>query len=226
MDVALVPEEMASSLDVPRRGVQRFAHLQNRRLLADPRHGRRPLPSVKRVHRRRSRLGRRVLPRWPRRQRERRPRLGVRHAPDPASPEDKDGSDGGAVRAHIDFGLVDQRRSPPVIKEESWLSYSFASQGASAGYAEVGSSGLVHGYCLAVCCMVHVVRLREGDVAGAAAAVRHAGWARLSAGALSQEPDGLRQRKAAPRRGRRRLQTQGQMPLLLQSVKMKGINYP
>ena len=47
------------------------------------------------------------------------------------------------------------------------------------------------------------------DVAGAAAAVRHAGGARLSAGALAQVPDGLRQRKAAPRRGRRRLQTQG-----------------
>ena len=93
-----------------------------------------------------------------------------------ASPEDKD-KDGGAVRAHIDFGLVDQRRSPPVIKKETRLSYRFASQGASAGYArfmskvEVGSSGLVHGDCLAV---RRMVRVREGDVAGTVAAVPHA----------------------------------------------------
>ncbi|RLN25115.1 BTB/POZ and MATH domain-containing protein 1-like [Panicum miliaceum] len=57
---------------------------------------------------------------------------------DTASPEDKDVSTGGAVRTYIDFGLVDQRRSPPVIKKESRLSYSFASQGASAGYAREG----------------------------------------------------------------------------------------
>jgi len=95
-----------------------------------------------------------------------------------ASPEDK-GKDGGAVRAHIDLGLVDQPRSPPVIKE-SRLSYgptSFASQGDSAGYArfmskvEVGSSGLVHGDCLAV---RRMVRVREGDVAGTVAAVPQA----------------------------------------------------
>ncbi|CAL4959908.1 unnamed protein product [Urochloa decumbens] len=98
---------------------------------------------------------------------------------DTAGPEDKDG---GAVRAHIDFGLVDQRRSPPVIKKESRLSYSFASRGASAGYArfmskaEVESSGLVHGDCLAVRCMVHVLRVREGEAAGTvAAAVPQAG---------------------------------------------------
>ena len=79
-------------LDVPRRGVQRLARLQNRRLLADPWHGHRPLPfsPVKRVHRRGSRLGRRVLPGRPRRQRERRTRLGVRHAS-----ERHDGKPGG-----------------------------------------------------------------------------------------------------------------------------------
>ncbi|CAO2182009.1 unnamed protein product [Urochloa humidicola] len=44
-------------------------------------------------------------------------------------------------------GLVDQPRSSPVIKKESRLSYSFASEGASAGYdrfmskVEVESSG-------------------------------------------------------------------------------------
>ncbi|KAF8664915.1 hypothetical protein HU200_054232 [Digitaria exilis] len=53
---------------------------------------------------------------------------------------DKDGGGGGGTRAHIDLGLVDQRsRGSP--------SYSFASCGASAGYArfmskaEVDSSG-------------------------------------------------------------------------------------
>ncbi|CAO2196546.1 unnamed protein product [Urochloa humidicola] len=109
---------------------------------------------------------------------------------DTAGPEDKDGG-GGAVRAHIDFGLVDQRRSPPVIKKESRLSYSFASQGASAGYArfmskaEVDSSGLVHSDCLAVRCMVHVLRVREGEAAGTVvAAVPHrAVAAKPSAGA-------------------------------------------
>ncbi|CAO2167413.1 unnamed protein product [Urochloa humidicola] len=133
---------------------------------------------------------------------------------DTAGPDDKEG--GGTVRAHIDFGLVDQRRSPPVIKE-SRLSYTFASQGDSAGYArfmskvEVDSSGLVHGDRLAVRCMVHVLRVKEGEAAGtvvaavpqasvltsdnsvpardhedvarAAAAVRHAGGDRVSAGA-------------------------------------------
>ncbi|CAO1942695.1 unnamed protein product [Urochloa humidicola] len=96
---------------------------------------------------------------------------------DTAGPEDKDdgGGGSGAVRAHIDFSLVDQRPNPPVIKE-SRLSYTFASQGDSAGYArfmskaEVDSSGLVHGDCLAVRCMVHVVSVREGEAAAAVVA--------------------------------------------------------
>ncbi|TVU36134.1 hypothetical protein EJB05_18050, partial [Eragrostis curvula] len=94
---------------------------------------------------------------------------------DMAGPEDNDGA--AVVRAHVDFGLLDQRRSPPVIKKESRLSHGFAAQGASAGYArfmskaEVASSGLVHDDCLAVRCMVHVVRVREGEVAGTVAAV-------------------------------------------------------
>ncbi|KAL6840021.1 hypothetical protein ACP4OV_029831 [Aristida adscensionis] len=93
---------------------------------------------------------------------------------DTAGPED------GVIRAHVDFGLLDQRRSPPEIRKESRLSYSFAARGASAGYArflskaEVASSGLVHGDCLAVRCAVHVLRVRDGEVAGAVAAVPRA----------------------------------------------------
>ncbi|KAL6613985.1 hypothetical protein ACP70R_036255 [Stipagrostis hirtigluma subsp. patula] len=95
---------------------------------------------------------------------------------DTAAAEDKDGGAGGGVRAHVDFALLDQRRSPPVIKKESRLSYSFASRGASAGYAmfmskaEVASSGLVHDDCLAVRCVVHVVRVRDAAAAGAVVA--------------------------------------------------------
>ncbi|KAK8454254.1 hypothetical protein SEVIR_5G424050v4 [Setaria viridis] len=106
MAVAFASEEMASTCHVEASSGSHVFKVAGYSLTQ----GMGVAASVKRVHCRWARLGRRVLPGRTRRKREHRPRLRVRHA--------------GYAR--------------------------FMS------LAEVESLGLVHGYCLAVRCMVRV----------------------------------------------------------------------